>query len=401
MILPLSLLGIFLSVILLYFNARNYKSSIYLSIFFLTISIYGLIQYAVLYSKSVFLVSIVFINIGFLSYLIGPMFYWYIRSVLSDDPSLKKNDILHLLPMLIFFAFSLTQIFSPWSHKVEIATRIVENGNYIVEYNSTVFYNIPSFIIFLSRPVLLLSYAVWSLILFHRYFKAKRNSSVLSQQFYMTKWLLVLFACLFILIFSHILLIITASRLENIMLFYTLNVLQFFSGVGMTGMLISPFFFPGVLYGLPRFPLITETLNPEVDDADMYPSIEKTNAARFESDYLLIIQQKTESGMIEFQPYLESDCNLASFSKIIKIPSHHLAYYFKEVKKQSFNDFRNELRVNHAKKLIMEGKAAGLTLEAIGLLSGFASRNTFFTAFKKIEGVTPGSFASRYSQEII
>jgi AraC-like DNA-binding protein len=62
---------------------------------------------------------------------------------------------------------------------------------------------------------------------------------------------------------------------------------------------------------------------------------------------------------------------------------------------QSFTDFRNEWRIIYAKKLIKEGKATGMTLEAIGLLSGFTSRNTFFTAFKKREGVSPGVFAAR------
>jgi AraC-like DNA-binding protein len=101
--------------------------------------------------------------------------------------------------------------------------------------------------------------------------------------------------------------------------------------------------------------------------------------------------------MKELQPYLQSDCNLAYFSKLTKIPVHHLAYYFREEKRQSFNDFRNEWRIKHAKNLIKEGKNAELTLEAIGLLSGFSSRNTFFTAFKKAEGISPGSYAAKFA----
>ncbi|MEI6436852.1 MAG: helix-turn-helix domain-containing protein, partial [Bacteroidota bacterium] len=88
---------------------------------------------------------------------------------------------------------------------------------------------------------------------------------------------------------------------------------------------------------------------------------------------------------------------LAYLSKLIKIPAHHLAYYYREVKKQSFNDFRNVWRINHAKNLIKEGKANELTLEAIGQLSGFSSRNAFFTAFKKAEGTSPRAFANQYT----
>jgi AraC-like DNA-binding protein len=100
--------------------------------------------------------------------------------------------------------------------------------------------------------------------------------------------------------------------------------------------------------------------------------------------------------MTDLQPYLQSDCNLAYFAKLVKIPAHHLAYYFREERKQTFNDYRNEWRVNHTKKLITEGKHAELTLEAIGQLSGFSSRNAFFTAFKKVEDISPGAFAAQF-----
>ncbi len=76
-------------------------------------------------------------------------------------------------------------------------------------------------------------------------------------------------------------------------------------------------------------------------------------------------------------------------SKLIDIPAHHLSYYLREEQNQSFNDYRNERRVHHAKNLIREGTAKELTLEAIGRLLGYSTRNTFFTVFKKAAGVCP------------
>jgi AraC-like DNA-binding protein len=57
------------------------------------------------------------------------------------------------------------------------------------------------------------------------------------------------------------------------------------------------------------------------------------------------------------------------------------------------------LRIGHAKSLILEGRANDLTLEAIGMLSGFTNRNTFFISFKKIEGVSPKEFLALQTQE--
>ena len=128
-------------------------------------------------------------------------------------------------------------------------------------------------------------------------------------------------------------------------------------------------------------------------------SPEKTNKhpLSFESDYLHSIGRKADFCMKELHPYLQPNFNLFKLSVLIDIPVHHLAYYFREEKKQSFNDFRNEWRINNAKKLIREGKASELTMEAIGLLSGFSSRNTFLAAFKKAEGIAPAVFAAQFT----
>jgi hypothetical protein len=59
MIIYLSLSGIILSIILLAFNGSKFRSTIYLGLFFLVVSLYGVNQYAILYSKSVTLIAII------------------------------------------------------------------------------------------------------------------------------------------------------------------------------------------------------------------------------------------------------------------------------------------------------------------------------------------------------
>jgi AraC-like DNA-binding protein len=399
MLIFLSLTGIFLSALLIYFNARKTPSVIYLGLFFFLISLYSFIQYVVLYSKSPVLVSIFFLNIGFVTYMIGPMLYLYLRSVLIDNPRLRKSDWLHFIPAVLFFVAALPHLFTPWSEKMELAIKIVDNANYVWIFNRDFFQELlPAYIVFLSRPVLVLAYSIVSLTLYIRYLNRPDKSRTLSQQAFMTKWLAVLFAFLFILIFSHIALIVEVKKEENMLVFYTLNLLQELSGIGLVGLLISPFFFPGVLYGMPRVPEQAFSDASKLQEATSPLARSKKQPSDYEQGYMLMIQQKAENYMKEFQPYLQPDLNLASFSKLNKIPAHHLAYYFREEKKQSFTNYRNAWRIKHAKKLIEEGKTTNLTLEAIGLLSGFSSRNTFFNAFKKVEGMSPGFFTSQINK---
>lgn len=410
-----SLTGIFLSAILIYFNARKNPSVIYLGFFFLLISLHSLIMYVILYSKSTVLVSVFFLNIGFLTYMIGPMLYWYVRSVLTDNSHLRKSDCWHFLPMILFFVATLPHLFTPWSLKMELATKIVENANNVWIFNRIFFQNfLPAYIVFLSRPILILCYTVASFVLYIRYLKQPDKLQVLSKQTFMTKWLAVLFISLFILIFSYVGLIAEVKKNENIFIFYTINLLLGTSGIGLAGLLISPFFFPEVLYGIPQIPAqsssdisIIKVQRPAVSKPNFSftskgkksKSLHHENKKQllsYERNYLLMIEQKAENCMMERQLYLKPDCNLASLAKQIHNPGHHLSYYFREVRKQSFNDFRNECRVNHAKKLMLKGMSSEMSMEGIGLLSGFSSRNAFYNAFKKAEGISPGVFAAQH-----
>lgn len=399
MLLFLSILGIFLSIILLYFNARKNLSALYLGSFFLMLSLYAFYQYILLYSKSVFLVSLFLFNIAIIAsplYLIGPTIYWYIRSVLTDEYSLRRKDLWHLLPMAIYFFSALSYSFVPWHEKVEIARTIVESAASLEVYRITILAKILSPAIeFLTRPLLALGYTLWSIALVINYLIKKKGSYVFSKQHFMKKWMFLLLGFLMVLEVTQITLIIKAFEMHFSDLFFTLNIFRIVSVTGLIGLLISPFFFPAILYGLPRYPESIVTKNTAESDPEQVPVDSGKKANHFESEYIRYINQKADSCMKEQQPYLHPDFNLAHLSVQIQIPVHHLSYYFREEKKQHFNEYRNEWRINHAKKLIQEGKANEFTLETIGLQSGFSSRNAFLTTFKRVEGITPGTFAAQ------
>jgi AraC-like DNA-binding protein len=393
MLLSLTILGICLSAILLYFHRKDYGSSSYLGFFFLLLSIYGFNQYILFYSDSVLLIAIIFMNPAFLYYLIGPLFYWYFRSVLTDQHQLKKKDLWHFLPAIIFFAASLPYVFTPWSEKLHVATLIHNDPDFMGTFNATKLHELfTPFVIFMSRPVQSMVYVLFSFVVFFRYLRKNKESVVLLRQQFMTKWLIILLSFFFILVTCHILLMFESYSQNDMQIFTALNMLQVLSYSGMFGLLISPLFFPGILYGLPRLP---QAYFIPVKNGEIQGKVsEEThrNHPHFESEYLRTIGQKADSCMRDFSPYLQPDFSLAKLSVLIGVPVHHLAFYFREELRQSFSDFRNKWRIDHAKDMIINGKANDLTLESIGILSGFTNRNTFLTAFKKFEGISPQAF---------
>ena len=357
-------------------------------------------QYVVLYSKSVLLVTLFNGHFTFILYLTGPSIYWYIRSVLTDNHRLSRKDLWHLVPMVVYVISVIPYFVLPLSEKQVLSQEIVNDPGFLSVHNFSLLGELfTNQFLYVGRPLIALGYILWSIGMFIRFLKRKDDFLVFSHQKFMIKWLFVFFGSSFVLVASHLFLMINTWKIDSSELFFTFNTLQLSSVLGLTILLVSPFFFPEVLYGMPRLPVQLSGAGnvPEIgalmaeENAKYIPS--------FEADYLNKIGIKIDHAMQNEQPYLQIDLNMARFSVIVNVPFHHLSYYFREVKMQSFNDFRNDWRIIHAKKLILEGKAAGLTLEAIGLQSGFTSRISFFLAFKKAEGIAPAEFLAKRSQD--
>ncbi len=391
----LSIFGILLSVILFAFNARTYKSSIYLAGFFFLSSLYGLNVYILYYSQSELLVSIVLVYSNFSIFLHGPMLYWYIRSILTDNPRLKRSDAWHLVPAAIFFLISLPYIFSPMDEKLRIASELVKNINNILISKPPVLYPlIPAQFVVLSKALHVFAYTFVSTWMLASYLKTGKKNHIISGQQVMIKWLMVLLGFLLILAVSDSILQIETSFTKDSRLFYSLNILRISSAIGLVGFMISPLFFPSILYGLPRIPFIQYKPGDQKNPVPVDPGNEhKAKALVLETEYLDQIAKIIESAFRDSEPYLQRDFNLARLSVLTDIPLHHLAYFFREQMGSPFHEYRNKWRIDHSKKLIREGKTKELTLEAIGQMSGFSSRNTFFIAFKRIEGISPGEYA--------
>jgi len=384
----------------LYFNAKNFPVSVFLGSLFFLISLYGFIQWVFYYSGSPVLVAIFYSNFAFLALLIGPLNYWYIRSILKDDYKLKMRDLWHMVPALIAMVTSVPYMFTSWAEKTRVATEIIRDLKYLMIIKPTVLHQImPNQYIYLGRDVLIFVYLILSCLMLVRYFRQSKEKSVIFGQRYMVKWLIVFQFFFFILLIGRVMVMTRAIVLDDPDLVYAASRVQVLASIGLTGLLISPFFFPEILYGLPRIPnqyLLKQnaTANPECQ-------IPKKRNTSLESDYTQLIGMKVDQCMTDHRPYLQKDFNLTELSVMVHIPVHHLAIYFREERKDSFMNFRNQLRVEYAKTLINDGKAKELTLEAIGLLSGFTNRNSFIIAFKRFEGYTPGEYLSRAEAGII
>lgn len=156
--------------------------------------------------------------------------------------------------MLVYLAAALPYIFTPWSYKTGIASCIVNDAGFMGRFNATILSEIFSnAAVYLGRPVLVFGYTIMAFVLFIRYVRQQKNLRVLSGQLYMIRCLSVFLGFQMILVTSHLLAVfVTFSASSDV--FFGINLMQVLSAVGMTGLSVSPLFFPGILFGLPRVP---------------------------------------------------------------------------------------------------------------------------------------------------
>lgn len=105
------------------------------------------------------------------------------------------------------------------------------------------------------------------------------------------------------------------------------------------------------------------------------------------------VSDKIKVGLSNFvnkELFLDSKITLDKMATELNVPKHTLSQYLNEKLEQSFSTFINDLRIEKAKEYICT--EANLSIEGIAYESGFNSKSTFYTAFKKKTGITPIQF---------
>ncbi len=90
--------------------------------------------------------------------------------------------------------------------------------------------------------------------------------------------------------------------------------------------------------------------------------------------------------------YLDSGLSLEKLGEEVQIGTSTLSKLINDNFDGNFSDYINQLRVEEAKKALLNTEFINYTIVAIGLECGFNSKSTFYTAFGKITGKTPSEF---------
>jgi AraC-like DNA-binding protein len=99
-----------------------------------------------------------------------------------------------------------------------------------------------------------------------------------------------------------------------------------------------------------------------------------------------------QSFVMDHKKFTDPYLSLESLADELNMSKGHLSFLVNTYSGQNFSDYINAFRVDQVKKWILDHDFVNYTIESIGLESGFNSKSTFYSAFKKFTDLTPSQF---------
>jgi AraC-like DNA-binding protein len=361
-------------------NALRSFSDYLLTGFILT-QCWTILLFSLVYSGSITDYPHLYKTAAPITFLIAPLGYFYVRSVLFNEVAFKKIDFLHALPFLFFTLNYLPFFASSTESKLAILTAIASDKNTVISTQIGLF---PESFFYLFRPLQVFIYLFfqWLLILqFKTTFKVKQ---VEYQIRHVIRWLKVFTLANTLILLGFVL--IYALYLSREILFddpLLSNIPNAILSISFFVITTYLLLFPQILNGLP-FVKYTEKKSELLSD-------ELVKVPYIHKNYTKEIAQ-LDAYFSNSKAYLQPNLSISEVAVATQIPNRELSFLINSYYKQRFSDYLNDMRLTHFLAQVDAAALDQFTIEAIALASGFSSKSSFYRAFKKKYGSSPSAY---------
>jgi len=317
-------------------------------------------------------------------YVVQPAIYFYVVVNLDENYSFSKIDLLHLIPAVYAIIDNFDYYSGGPQHWQYWAREISDDYSKIANYQGTLMkakYN------FILRVLLYVSYTLFA---WRYYIKNIQLNREIKSQFVL-KWLKLFLIVISIFVvsvaFSSVYnAIFISSFIDNSNLFLKIPI--FVTGLAIITLATYILLNPLLLYGLPK--INYKTIADNKKSLPNFKSLKNDIDEVDNKEYNLA--QTIISEIKEKKLYLNPDFSIALASEHFSIPSHHISFILNNHINKSFPDIICEMRIDHSIELLKDNSNKKYTMEAIGNISGFNSRTTYYVSFKKITGISPNVY---------
>lgn len=313
-------------------------------------------------------------------FLQGVILYFYVSELINQRLHWLKC-VLHLSP---FVAYILS--FSIYNHYHPQAFGVVDGTLRMHEHLPWLMWNHGVF-----KAILGTSYVMWSLFILVRYqldlphhYSSHDKINLNWLKYWLISTLGLTFVIVAIIVIGADMQFMSISNTYRLVggLFILLIFVMGFFGFRQTTIFVEK--------NLPNSqPVLDKEIQYTKNENNKAPKYQKSGlgseqAARYRDQLLEYMEQH--------QPYLESKLTLSQLASQLDISTHHLSQIINEQLDKNFFDFVNHYRVTTVKQKLQDSAFAHYTLLGIALESGFNSKTSFNTVFKKMTGMTPSQY---------
>jgi AraC-like DNA-binding protein len=134
-------------------------------------------------------------------------------------------------------------------------------------------------------------------------------------------------------------------------------------------------------------------VNSDEVEVPAYSVTVKEKPKRLSAEQVANLSVQLSCLMEKDKLFLDNDLDLPTVAEKLGIGIHQASFLINETTKDNFYNFINKYRVEEAKRLLASTKMEELNILGIAFASGFNSKTTFNTTFKKIVGISPSQFS--------
>lgn len=299
-----------------------------------------------------------------LIFLVGPLIYYYTTSMLYRNFTFRKADLIHLLPfVLLTTAFQIYYHFQPATFQKQIQTAITNQ-------------NLPSSFYFSIALVYMHvgAYLVASFLEIKHYDRRIREqfSSLIKMKMDWLLFMLIFITTIFAISVTYTFLPVAGLR-------------SLFNATFVVPFLIILIFTNSVVWKTMKQPAIFSGLDYEEEKQKYVGSaLTEHDKAALKSKLLHLLE-------IE-KIYLQPDLTVDELAEKAGAAPKKVSQVINESFGQTFFDLINSNRIEEAKRIMRDSTDPKLTVLEVMYRSGFNSKSSFNSIFRRKTGLTPGEF---------
>lgn len=309
----------------------------------------------------------------------APIFFLYVYALTQKQNLSKKWYVIVFMP---FVGYALNFLyFYFWVFKHSAIS--IHHGLVYLDGRVSVPWALFVFIFLLIDPV----FIVLSYILLNRYKKRVRDSFSFVDKINLN-WLRLIFNIW--LISAVVLVPISALNVGGV--------------IGLPGDFINlllevqnvAFLFILGFYGFKQTNIFSNLDLAKSEDIKDTVSYERSGLGKEQAvDY----HQQLLALMNEKKPFLNGELSAGELAQMLNISVNHLSQILNTLQRQNFFEFVNGYRIREVIEKMKDPKNGHLTLLAIALDSGFNSKTSFNTVFRKVTNQTPSQYLKSLNRE--